>query len=98
METKNLKSIEWHCDELDNSVRLRIVTKEINRARVFVVYNITALDGYTNGMDVYNDWAVLESSCCYKSLISVFVTIAEILNCDFAELAGTMVEINKLLA
>jgi hypothetical protein len=98
METKNLKSIEWHCDELGDCARLRIVTKETNRARVFVVYNVSALEGYTNGMDVYNDWAMLESSCCYKSLISVFTAMAEILDCDFAELAETMVEIDKLLA
>ncbi len=98
METKNLKSIEWHCDELGDCVRLRIVTKKTNRARVFVVYNISNLNGYTNKMEIYNDWVVLESSCCYRSLISVFTTIAEILNCDFTELTETMVEIDKLLA
>lgn len=95
METKNLKSIEWHYDNPGNSARLRIVTKETNRARVFVVDKVSD-SNYI--MDVYNDWAVMESSECYKTLISVFTTIAEMLACDFVELAPTMVEIDKLLA
>lgn len=96
METKNLKSIEWHYDALGNNVRLRIVTKEINRARIFVINNAPNAKGYA--MNIYSDWAELESSDYYTTLISVFVTIAEMLNCDFTELTGTMVEIDKLFA
>lgn len=98
METKNLKSIEWLYDEISDTARLRITTKETNRPRVFAVYAITTLEGYTHGMDVYNDWALLESSCCYKSLISVFTAIADMLDCDFAELADALIAIDKMLA
>ena len=97
METKNLKSIEWRANDWDNVVRIRIVTKEaVIRPRIFKIFNMH-LNNVTHGMEVYNDWSECESDCCYKSLIDVFVRIAEICGCEFTELADTMIEINKLL-
>lgn len=97
METKNLKTIEWRENTWDNVVRIRITTKEaVVRPRIFKIFNMR-LNGFTYGMEVYNDWCECESDCCYKSLIDVFLRIAEICDCELAELTDTMVEINKLL-
>lgn len=96
METKNLKSIEWRENTWDDVVRIRIITKEVDRPRIFKIFNMR-LNGFTHGMEVYNDWSECESDCCYKSIIDVFLRIAEICDCEMAELADTMVEINKLL-
>ena len=98
METKNLNSVEWRFNKWDSvpSVRIRITTAEvITRPRIFVVYNCSSIGGC--GMDIYNDWAELESSCTYRSLIHVFEHIAEVCGCEFTELAETMVNTDKLL-
>lgn len=98
METKNLKNLEWRYDDANETALLRITTRKINRPRIFKIYKITVLDGYNYGMDVYDDWAMNESSGCYRSLICVFKAIADTLYFDLAELCNIMVEIDKILA
>ena len=98
METKNLKNLEWRYDDANEIAILRITTKKTNRPRIFKLYKIDVLDGYTHGMNIYDDCAMLESSCCYRSLICAFSKIADTLDCDLAELSNIMVEIDTILA
>lgn len=96
METKNLKSIEWRYNKWEQCVRIRITTAETLRPRIFVVCNCASINGYN--MEIYNDWAELESVCGYRSLITVFEHIAEVCDCEFAELVETMLNTDKLLS